>query len=93
VRNRILVRNLTFSATPEALRAFFIDLGYHVQEIDLGPNKKWRLPRGYAVVTLSYDIDLSVVIEHADGKDFQGRALIVDGMRPLSWRYRSERAA
>ena len=91
--SRVLVRNLPHSATPDALRAFFAGLGYGIQNIECGPNEKWRLPQGYAVVTLSHNVDPATFIEHTDGKDFQGRALIVDGMRPLRWRYRSERAA
>jgi len=93
MRNRVLVRNLPISATSETLRAFFNDLGFLIQDIDFGPNEKWRLPRGYAVVTLPHKVDPAQFIEHTDGKDFEGRVLIIDGMRPLRWRYRSERAA
>jgi hypothetical protein len=94
-RSRVLVRNLSPSTTSEALRAFFAGLGYGygIQDIECGPNEQWCLPQGYAVVTLSHNVDPATFIEQTDGKDFQGRALIVDGIRPLRWRYRSERAA
>jgi hypothetical protein len=80
-------------STPEELSELFAGLGYAVQAIDFGPNEKWRLPRGYAVVTLSDDMDFRKAIRDTDGKDFGGRTLVVDGVKPLSWRQRSERAA
>jgi hypothetical protein len=92
VRNRLLIRNLPVSATPEQLQAFFGEMGYEIQEIAFGPSEKWRLPYGYAVVMLSPNADSSKAIEAAEGKNFQGRALIVDGMKPRRWRHRSERA-
>jgi len=93
MKNRVLIQNLPLSATSEALRALFTDLGHNVQEIELGPNDKWRLPPGYAVVTLSPDADFRAAIKDADGKDFEGHVLLATGVRPLKWRYRSERAA
>ena len=93
MKNRLLVRNLPESATPQALRELFAGLGYEIQEIDFGPNERWRLPPGYAVVVLSRDADPQLAINDTDGKDFEGRALLVEGVKPLKWRYRSERAA
>jgi RNA recognition motif-containing protein len=93
VKNRLLVRNLALSSTPEALSELFAGLGYVVMEIDFGPNEKWRLPCGYAVVTLSDDADYRKAIRDTDGKDVGGRAIVVDGVKPLKWRQRSERAA
>jgi RNA recognition motif-containing protein len=93
VKNRLLVRNLPLSATPETLSELFERLGHAVQEIDCGPNEKWRLPRGYAVVTLANDADYWKAIRDTDGMDFDGRALVVDGVKPLKGRQRSERAA
>lgn len=93
MKNRILVRNLPLLSTPEALSELFAGLGHVVREIDYGPNEKWRLPCGYAVVTLSDDADYRKAIRDTDGKDFGGRALVVDGVRPLKGRQRSERAA
>src|SRR4051794_39887912 len=93
VKNRVLIRNLPSSATPEAICALFEVFGYGVESIDLGPNDQWRLPREYAVVTLSPDSDVRKAIREIDGKEFQGRTLVVNGVKPLKWRYRSERAA
>ena len=93
MKNRLLISNLPASATADALRAFFADLGHLVEEIDLGPNEKWRLPRGYATVTLSHTHDARKAIHDTDGKEFDGRTLLVEGARPLKSRHRSERAA
>jgi hypothetical protein len=93
VKNRVLISNLPESATSEALLALFTELGYEIEDIDLGPNPNWRLPPGYAVVTLSPKADLREAIGRVDGHDFQGRSILVSGVRPLKWRYRSERVA
>jgi hypothetical protein len=93
MKNRLLVSNLPRSATPPALREFFTKRGYDVDEIDFGPKEKWRLPWGYAVVTLSPDTDPWQAIRDTDGKEFDSRILVVHGVRPLRWRRRSERVA
>jgi RNA recognition motif-containing protein len=93
VKNRLLVRNLPFSVTPPEVRSFFTGLGHEVETIELGPNEKWRLPRGYAVVTLAHGMDPHKVMKETDGRDFEGRVISVDGVRPLKGRYRSERVA
>ena len=93
MKNRLLVRNLPPSVTVGELNAFFAGLGHAVEEIDLGPNEKWRLPRGYATVTLSHASDTRKAIHDTDGREFEGRTLLVEGARPLKSRHRSERAA
>jgi RNA recognition motif-containing protein len=93
VESRLLVSNLPYSATPDALRNFFTELGYAVQEVDIGPKKNRRLPPGYALVTLARDVDPHKAIQDTDGREFQGRTLLVDGWKPFNWRHRSERAA
>jgi RNA recognition motif-containing protein len=93
VKNRLLVSNLPFSATPDGVRAHFGARGHSVSDIDFGPNEKWRLPRGYAVVTLAHNDDVRNAVRDMDGSEFEGRALRVEGAKPLKWRVRSERAA
>lgn len=93
VKNRLLVSNLPASATPDTLRAYFVGFGHPVREIDFGPNEKWRLPRGYAIVTLSHQDAIRKAIQDTDGGEFEGRALRVEGIKPLKSRYRSERVA
>lgn len=93
MKDRLLLRNLPANASAEAVRALFEEATYGVEAVDLGPNDQWRLPRGYALVTLSPGADVRKAIREVDGKEFQGRTLVVNGVKPLKWRYRSERIA
>lgn len=78
--NNIFVGNLDFTATKEQVRKLFEQYGT-VAGVAVVEKKKGK-SRGFAFVDMPNEEEKNVAISALEGKEFMGRALIVNPMRP-----------
>lgn len=78
---RLYVGNLPFKATTEELSDLFGEFG-QVIDAHLVNDKETGRPRGFGFITLGSKEEADKAIEGLNGKDFQGRSLVVNEARP-----------
>ena len=86
--NKLFVGNLPFDATNEQLQQAFSQAGA-VSEVFIPVDRESKRPRGFAFVTMSSDAEAAKAVEMFNGKDFGGRALVVNEARPKEDRPRN----
>ena len=86
--NKLFVGNLPFDATNEQLQQAFSQAG-SVSEVFIPVDRESNRPRGFAFVTMSSDAEAAKAVEMFNGKDFGGRALVVNEARPKEDRTRN----
>lgn len=74
---RIYVGNLSFRTTTEALREIFVAHG-EVLDVFIGTDRETGRSRGFAFVTMADKEGGTAAITALNGKDFEGRALVVN---------------
>lgn len=74
---RIYVGNLSFRTTTEALREIFVAHG-EVLDVFIGTDRETGRSRGFAFVTMADKEGGIAAITALNGKDFEGRALVVN---------------
>ena len=72
---KLYVGNLSFDSTKEDVQKYFAKFG-DVKEVYLPVNANTGSPRGFAFVTLDEAVAAEAIAE-TDGKEFQGRTLVV----------------
>jgi len=77
----IYVGNLPFSATEDEIRALFADYG-QVTSAAVIKDKFTGQSRGFAFVEMTSDTEAQKAIAELNGKDFKGRALVINPARP-----------
>jgi cold-inducible RNA-binding protein len=75
---RLYVGNLPYDATEKQIRQVFETEERKVVSIKVVTDRDTGRPRGFAFVDLETDEQAKVAIEQLNGKDFGGRALIVN---------------
>ena len=80
---RLYVGNLPFKATESDLEAFFSEAGVSVNEISIMKDKFSGEARGFGFVDVP-DSDGETVVRSCSGKEFMGRALVINEARPMS---------
>jgi cold-inducible RNA-binding protein len=75
---RLYVGNLPYDATEKQIRQVFETEERKVVSIKIVTDRDTGRPRGFAFVDLDTDEQAKVAIEQLNGKDFGGRALIVN---------------
>jgi RNA recognition motif-containing protein len=78
---RLYVGNLPFKVTTEELNDLFGQFG-QVVDAHLVNDRESGRPRGFGFVTLGSKEEAEKAIQELHGKDFQGRALVVNEARP-----------
>ncbi len=78
---KLYVGNLPFSSTESGIEELFSNVG-KVEEVALIKDRTTGKSRGFAFVTLSTQEEAEKGIEIFDGKDFEGRKLVVNMARP-----------
>jgi RNA recognition motif-containing protein len=78
---RIYVGNLSFRTTPEALREHFASHG-EVLDVFIGTDRETGRSRGFGFVTMADKDAGNNAITALNGKEFEGRALVVNEARP-----------
>jgi cold-inducible RNA-binding protein len=79
---KLYLGNLPFAATEDQVAALFSELGIQPDQISLLRDRITDQPRGFGFVEIGNDADAAKAIEGLNGKDFLGRALVVNEARP-----------
>jgi len=80
---KLFVGNLPYSATEQQLSEMFSQFGTIV-ELKLIVDRMTGRSKGIAFVEFSSEAEAAAAIEGTNGKDFDGRAMIVNVARPFS---------
>lgn len=82
---KLYVGNLPYSTTNEDLQQAFSQAGQVVEAVVLMDKMTGR-SRGFGFVTMSSQEEGEKAIEMFNGKDFGGRAIVVNEARPMEQR-------
>jgi RNA recognition motif-containing protein len=77
----IYVGNMSYTSTPESLRALFEAHG-NVASVKLIMDRETGRPRGFGFVEMPNDEEGRAAIAAIDGKEFEGRTLKVNQAQP-----------
>lgn len=79
---KLYVGNLPYSTTDESLKQAFSEAG-NVEEAAVIMERHTGRSRGFGFVTMATQEEAEKAIEMFNGKDFEGRVLVVNEARPL----------
>jgi cold-inducible RNA-binding protein len=79
---KLYVGNLSFKATEEQVAELFSGIGVHPDALSLLKDRFTGQPRGFGFAEIGNDGEAEKAIEALNGKDFMGRALVVNEARP-----------
>ena len=79
---KLYVGNLSFKATEEQVAALFAEIGVQPDSLTLLRDRFTGQPRGFGFAEIKDDAEAEKVIAALNGKDFLGRALVVNEARP-----------
>ena len=79
---KLYVGNLSFKATEEQVAALFSEIGVHPDSLTLLRDRFTGQPRGFGFAEIRDDSEAEKAIAALNGKDFLGRALVVNEARP-----------
>lgn len=81
MNTKMYVGNLSFDSTEQDLRDLFGAYG-EVTEVFMPTDRESGRPRGFAFVTMDSTDSMNGAISAVNGKEYQGRALIVNEAKP-----------
>lgn len=81
---RLYVGNLPFKATEMDLQDWFSQAGIQADLVTVVKDKFSGEPRGFGFVDISKDEDGELAVRVCNGKEFMGRALVVNEARPMN---------
>src|SRR5579864_5001747 len=79
---KLYVGNLSFKATEEEVGALFAEIGIQPDSLTLLRDRFTGQPRGFGFAEIKDDAEADKVIEGLNGREFMGRALVVNEARP-----------
>lgn len=79
---KLYVGNLSFKATEEQVQALFTEIGSQPDSLTLLRDRFTGQPRGFGFAEFHDDAEAEKAIAALNGKDFLGRALVVNEARP-----------
>jgi RNA recognition motif-containing protein len=79
---KLYIGNLPFQATEEDLAAQFTSAGVKTDTVTLVRDRFSGQPRGFGFVEIADDGEAEKAIAALNGKDFMGRAMVVNEARP-----------
>lgn len=79
---KLYVGNLPFQGTEDDLQNWFANAGVTQSTVQIIRDRFSGNSRGFAFVEVGNDAEADNAIQMLNGKDFQGRALIVNEARP-----------
>jgi uncharacterized membrane protein YgcG len=82
VVKKLYLGNLPFKATEEQIAAIFAEIGVQPDSLTLLRDRFTDQPRGFGFAEIGNDAEAVKAIEALNGKDFLGRALVVNEARP-----------
>jgi cold-inducible RNA-binding protein len=78
---KLYVGNLSFATSETDLRDVFAATGHEVAEVKIILDRDSGRPRGFAFVEMANDAGAQAAIETLNGKDVQGRSIVVNEAR------------
>ena len=81
MNNKLFVGSISWNTTEEDLKAFFEQVG-EVLEVKIITDRETRRSRGFGFVTMDSEEAAQKAIEELNGKELDGRELIVSLARP-----------
>lgn len=79
---KLYVGNLSFKATEEQIQALFAETGVQPDSLTLLRDRFTGQPRGFGFAEVRDDAEAEKVIAALNGREFMGRALVVNEARP-----------
>jgi len=79
---KLYVGNLSFKATEEEVQALFTEAGVQPDSLTLLRDRFTGQPRGFGFAEIKDDAEAEKAIAALNGKEFLGRALVVNEARP-----------
>jgi cold-inducible RNA-binding protein len=79
---KLYVGNLSFKATEEEIAALFAEAGVQPDSLTLLRDRFTGQPRGFGFAEIRDDAEAEKAIAALNGKEFLGRALVVNEARP-----------
>jgi|SRR5581483_7118760 len=79
---KLFVANINFDATAEDLEDFLSMAGFNAADVKLVRDRQTGTSRGFAFVEIDSASDGQRAVRELHGKEFMGRALIVNEARP-----------
>lgn len=79
---KLYVGNLPFKATEEQVQALFAEIGVQPDSLTLLRDRFTGQPRGFGFAEIHDDAAAEKAVAALNGKDFLGRALVVNEARP-----------
>ena len=79
---KLYVGNLPFKATEEEVQALFAEIGVQPDSLTLLRDRFTGQPRGFGFAEIKDDAEAEKAIAALNGKQFLGRALVVNEARP-----------
>lgn len=79
---KLYVGNLSFKATEEQIQALFAEAGLAPDSLTLLRDRFTGQPRGFGFAEFKDDGEAEKAVAALNGKDFLGRALVVNEARP-----------
>ena len=79
---KLYVGNLSFKATEEEVAALFSEAGVQPDSLSLLRDRFTGQPRGFGFAEIKDDAEADKAIAALNGKEFLGRALVVNEARP-----------
>ena len=79
---KLYVGNLPFKATEDEVAALFAEVGVQPDSLTLLRHRFTGQPRGFGFAEIRDDAEAEKVIAALNGKQFLGRALVVNEARP-----------
>lgn len=79
---KLYVGNLSFKATEEQLQALFAESGVQPDSLTLLRDRFTGQPRGFGFAEVRDDAEAEKAIAALNGREFMGRALVVNEARP-----------
>ena len=79
---KLYVGNLSFKATEDEIQALFAEAGVQPDSLTLLRDRFTGQPRGFGFAEIKDDAAAEKAIAALNGKEFMGRALVVNEARP-----------
>lgn len=86
---KLYIGGLPYQTTEDELKNLFAEVGT-VESVSIITDRETGRSRGFGFVEMANDEDAKSAIERFDGKDLQGRKLVVNEARPMEERPRRD---
>lgn len=86
MKNKLFVGNLSYNLTETTLEELFAESG-KVVSVAIPTNRETGRKRGFAFVEMSSQAEAEAAIESLNGKDIDGRQIVVNASKPKEKAY------